>query len=287
MSVQRVVVYTFACLLFAHPVLAQSPAPAPKSLIPEDDRLNAVLWTMSSAEFDASSRMAFVMARTALDAALANPTHSAALEQTGDVSGLPPAIIVDVDETILDNGPYQVRLMRETKIRPADLMSIWVEEASAKALPGAAEFVAYAQSKGVTIFYITNRNSEKEAATRKNLAAIGATFPENIDTVLLEFEKPEWRGDKTSRRAFAASTHRILLVIGDDFNDFVSARTSLADRRTVAAREASRWGRDWIMIPNPMYGSWEGASINFNFRAPPDERRRMKHDLLDALEAAN
>jgi acid phosphatase len=270
-----------AATLLAMPALAQETIKD----TPADDRLNAVLWTMTSAEFEAASYMAFANARAQLDAALKDRSRSAALEQTGKFAKLPPAVIMDIDETVLDNGPYQVRLMNNTTERPADLMAKWVQEAGAKPLPGAPEFIKYAESKGVTIFYITNRNAEKEEATRKNLAAVGATFPKDIDTVFLEREKPEWTGDKTSRRAEVAKTHRVLLLIGDDFNDFVSAqRLPPPERRATAEREAARWGRDWIIIPNPMYGSWENAAINFQFRASPEERRKIKRDTLDALQ---
>jgi acid phosphatase len=266
------------------PAMAQDAAAAPAAIVP-DDRLNAILWTMTSAEFEAASYMAYATARAQLDAALADKNRTAALEQRGDFASLPPAIIMDIDETVLDNGPYQVELMRETKIRPADLMAQWVDRANAIALPGAKDFIAYAQSKGVTIFFITNRNAEKEQATRRNLAAVGATFPADIDTVFLERERPEWRNDKDTRRAAAAATHRILLLLGDDFNDFVSVqRMTPAERRAMAEREAARWGRDWIIIPNPMYGSWENAAVNFQFRATTDERRRIKHDALEGFQ---
>ena len=263
-----------------HAVAQEAPV-----MLAGDDRLNAILWTMTSAEFEAAMYTGYATARAQLDAALADKTRTALPEQTGKYSKLPPAIIMDVDETILDNGPYQVRLMNNTDKKPADLMTQWVEEANAKPLPGAAEFIAYAQSKGVTIFYVTNRNAEKEAATRKNLAAIGAKLPENIDTVLLEREKPEWKNDKATRRAAVAETHRVLLLLGDDFNDFVSTqRLSSPERRALVQREAKRWGRDWIMFPNPMYGSWENAAINFEFRAPVEERRKIKQDTLKALQ---
>jgi 5'-nucleotidase (lipoprotein e(P4) family) len=276
---------TIAMLALASVLVGRSAMAQGAPAIPGDDRLNAVLWTMTSAEFEAASYMAYAVAKTQLDAALKDKSRTAALEQTGEYRKLPPAIIMDIDETVLDNGPYQVRLMNDAVTRPADLMATWVEEATAKPLPGVVEFIKYAQSKGVTIFYITNRNAEKEAATRKNLAAVGAHFPEAIDTVMLEREKPEWTGDKSSRRAAAAATHRILLLLGDDFNDFVTAqRLPASERRATAEREAVRWGRDWIIIPNPMYGSWEGASINFQFRSPVEERRRIKHETLKALQ---
>jgi 5'-nucleotidase (lipoprotein e(P4) family) len=253
--------------------------------VPADDRLNAIMWTMTSAEFEAASFMAFNAAKVQLDAALKDKSRTAVPEQTGKFRALPPAIIMDIDETVLDNGPFQVRLMNNVTVRAADLFAQWVEEADAKPLPGAVDFIKYAESKGVTIFYITNRNAEKETATRKNLADVGAHLPTNIDTVFMEREKPDWQGDKTSRRGEAAKSHRILMLLGDDLNDFVSAQRVPADqRRASAEREAQRWGRDWIIIPNPMYGSWEGAAINFQFRASIEERRRIKRDTLNLLQ---
>jgi len=281
----------FLLALVATSALAQSAAQAPANDVPlfaergpmqaAHDHLYAILWHQTSAEFEGAARMAYAMARISLDRALADPTHTAAEEQKGDFSKLPPAIITDVDETILDNGPFQGTLMKDQPDRPAQTWAAWVERAEAKAIPGAAEFIRYAQEKGVTIFYITNRNSEKESATRKNLEAIGAKLPANFDTVFLDRERPEWRSDKSLRRAAAATTHRIVLVMGDDFGDFTSSYNKpAAERRQVATQEAARWGRDWIMIPNPIYGSWDNALNNFNFRLPMEERRRMKWDAV-------
>lgn len=273
---KRFLAFALASAFFSPLVHAEESVPHPA-----DDRLNAIVWTMTSAEYEASVRMAYAMARTALDAALKNKKHSAALEQTGNFSKLPPAIILDVDETVLSNGPFQVMLMTDTQTRPAEIMSRWVEQADAKPLPGAVEFIQYAQSKGVTAFFITNRNAEKEAATRKNLAGVGIHLPTEVDTVLLEREKPEWTGDKSTRRAEVAAKYRVLLVIGDDFNDFVPAfRVPMAERKALAEKEAARWGRDWIILPNPMYGSWEGASFGFDFRSTPDDRRRHKFEAI-------
>ncbi|MBM3513468.1 MAG: 5'-nucleotidase, lipoprotein e(P4) family [Alphaproteobacteria bacterium] len=248
------------------------------------DHLNAIAWHQSSAEFEATARMAFAMARVALDAALKDKTRSALPDQQskGGYADLPPAIITDVDETILDNGPFQGTLMKEQPQRPAGVWADWVELAIAKPIPGADEFLRYAQDRGVTIFFITNRNSEKELATKKNLEAIGIKFPSDFDTLFLDRERPEWRGDKALRRAAAATTHRILLLLGDDFGDFTSSYNKpTADRRAVAQAEAVRWGRDWIILSNPIYGSWENALIEFNFRMPPAERRKMKWDAVE------
>jgi acid phosphatase len=253
-----------------------------------NDYLNAVLWHQTSAEYEAAARTAYAMAKIALDRALADPGHTAAEEQSGDFARLPPAIIMDVDETVLDNGPYQGSLVKnQGRERPADMWARWVEAAIAEPVPGADDFIAYAQAKGVTVFFITNRNAEKEAATRRNLARIGAVLPDDLDTVLLEREKPEWRNAKSSRRAQAAETHRILLLLGDDLGDFSGHFNKPApERKALARQDAARWGRDWIMIPNPMYGSWEMAAINFAFRQPVEVRRQMKYDAIETAPAA-
>lgn len=282
MHIYWITALALAVFLQGHNASAQNSAPA-ETPIPADDRLNAVVWTMTSAEYEGTVRMGYAVARVQLDTALADKSRTAVVDQVGDFSKLPPAIIMDIDETVLATGPYQVRLMDDTVTRPADLMARWVEDASAKALPGVLEFIAYAESKGVTVFFVTNRNSEKEAATRRNLEAVGIKLPAGRDTVLLEREQTEWTNDKTTRRAFIAATHRVLMLLGDDLNDFISvARLTSAERRTVVARESARWGRDWIIFPNPMYGSWESAAINFQFRASPEDRRRIKNESIRA-----
>jgi acid phosphatase len=265
---------------------APKPAAPKAEAIAPDDRLNAILWQMTSAEYEGAARTAYAAARVALDDALKDKKRTAAAEQTGDFSRLPPAIIMDIDETVLDNGPFQVHAMLDEDSRGAWLMSKWVERAVARPTPGAVEFIQYAQSKGVTVFYISNRNAEKEAATRKNLEAVGVKLAEKFDTVFLEKERPEWTRDKSLRRAEVTKNYRVLMLLGDDFGDFTSAwNKSTAERREAAQKEAARWGRDWIMIPNPMYGSWENASFNFNFRASPAERRQMKHDAVKAFDS--
>lgn len=282
MHILRITAIALAVFLQGHNASAQNSAPA-ETPIPANDRLNAVVWTMTSAEYEGTVRMGYAVARVQLDTALADKSRTAVVDQVGDFSKLPPAIIMDIDETVLATGPYQVRLMDDTVTRPADLMARWVEDANAKALPGVLEFIAYAESRGVTVFFVTNRNSEKEAATRRNLETVGIKLPTDRDTVLLERERPDWTNDKTTRRAFVAATHRVLTLLGDDLNDFISAvRLTSAERRAVVARESARWGRDWIIFPNPMYGSWEGAAINFQFRAPADDRRRIKNESIRA-----
>src|SRR5262249_28189556 len=93
-------------VLLAVAVLWVAPAGAQDQ--PANDLLNAVLWMQRSVEYKASALSAFALARLRLDQALADPNWTAApKEQTGNYRSLPPAVIVDIDETIFDNSGYQ------------------------------------------------------------------------------------------------------------------------------------------------------------------------------------
>ena len=202
----------------------------------------------------------YAVARERLDQALADRQWSA-IGSTASTD-LPPAVILDSDETIFDNIDFEGQLIAGGKFYDDVQWNRWVEQAAAGAVPGAVEFVQYARQRGVKVFFITNRGKAQEASTRANLEKIGVPFPANEDTVLVRGERPEWNnGDKSPRRDYVAATHRVLLLIGDDLNDFVAASGRSHDERGALVREASaRWGRQWIMLPNPMYGSWNSAA---------------------------
>ncbi|HEX8169736.1 MAG TPA: 5'-nucleotidase, lipoprotein e(P4) family [Thermoanaerobaculia bacterium] len=223
---------------------------ATEPCVPGNALLNAALWVQHAAEYDAAALQTYAAARRALDAALA---------QKSARDAKPPAIVLDLDETALDNTAFEARAIGAGKTYDADLWKTWVAEADAKAVPGAAEFLAYAKSRGVTPFYVTNRDHPQETdSTRRNLERLG--FPVSDGTVLMRGARPEWKSDKSSRRDFVASTHRVLLLLGDDLNDFADARDkSAADRDAIVQQARDAWGTRWFIVPNPMYGSWERA----------------------------
>ncbi|HEX4931759.1 MAG TPA: HAD family acid phosphatase, partial [Gemmatimonadaceae bacterium] len=255
------------CAARTETTTAASSAPRPAAAAHEN--LNAVVWMQTALEYEASAVQAYRLAQLQVDAALGNPAWTAAIEQTGDASKLPPAVIVDVDETVLDNSYYQARMIRDRTEYSSATWDPWVTEARATAIPGALEFAKYAAGKGVVIFYVTNRTANLEDATRRNLTALG--FPvarqgqgeEPMDAVLTRGERPEWQASaKGTRRAHVARTHRILLLVGDDLGDFVADATgTVPERQAKTAPQQEWWGRRWIMIPNPSYGSWERAVI--------------------------
>lgn len=245
----------------AAPRAATVPAPPAPGLSPGSiEMLAGVLWVQTSAEYRALSEQAYAAAEAALARALADSGWTAALEQTGDYAARPPAVILDIDETALDNSPYQARLVLGNAEFESDTWTAWIDEAAAPAVPGAVEFARAAAARGVAVFYVSNRDSIHEPGTRRNLERVGFPLPATPDVVLLRGERG-WTSDKTGRRAAVAAEHRVLLVIGDDVNDFANARLPLAERDALVRRHADRWGERWIVLPNPMYGSWLGAAI--------------------------
>ena len=251
---------------------------------PASDLLNAVLWMQRSVEYKASALTAFALARVRLDQALADPTWTGApREQTGAYQALPPAVILDVDETILDNSGYQAWMtLRGTTFDPKT-WNAYVNTVMSLAVPGALEFARYADAKGVKVFYVSNRTAEEEPATRKNLEKLGFPMGGGVDTMLMTRKQPDWGSAKGTRRAFVAKSYRILLNVGDNLGDFVDEyRGSEAERLRVLEQHRERWGREWIVIANPAYGSFESAPFGHDFKLSDGERRRLKRAVLDA-----
>ena len=225
-----------------------------------DGRLHSVLWQQTSAEYANTTLQIFHMAERRLKVALVDTGINAL---PGDVGGpdKPLAIIVDVDETILDNSAHAARAILAREGFERDLWHRWVKEASAPPVPGAVEFLAAARSAGVHVFYVTNRHHELEAATRRNLEELGIVLEADEDVILTRDERPDWTHDKTSRRRYVAEGHRVIQLVGDDLNDFVAVPqdATVGQRRQLAEQNHERWGETWFQIPNPVYGSWERA----------------------------
>ena len=254
---------------------------------PTHEGLRAVLWVQTSAEYRACAEQAYKMAKEKLDLALEIRGWTAAPEQLKDYQDLPPAVILDVDRTVLDNSPFQGQLVMESREFTRDLWERWVFMAKAPPVPGALEFLKYAQSKKVEIFYVTNRTANLEQATRNNLEKLGFPTKREPDTILMRKERG-WGSDKSSRRRHVARGYRILLLLGDDFNDFVSGvrggGVTLEDRTRLAEQYKSYWGQKWIIFPNPVYGSWEAALYEFEYGLPHTEKLKREYERLQTME---
>lgn len=248
------------------------------------DLLLAALWTQRSVEYKANALTVFALARIRLDEALADKGWTAApAEQTGNYQALPPAVILDIDETLLDNSKYQVWMMKSDQTFSIKTWNEFCAAQISTAVPGALEFVKYADSKGVKIFYITNRAAETEKDTRENMQKLGFPLGGNVDTFLMQNEKPGWGSAKSTRRAEVTKDYRVLLNIGDNFGDFDDRyRSSEADRLKAYEADMAYWGKQWLMIANPTYGSFDTAPYGHDFKKSREEQRKAKRDVLES-----
>lgn len=230
------------------------PAPEPEPVSKKDARLNATLW-FQGAESAALYFQSFTLARRALDEQLALPA-----------TDKPRVIITDIDETVLDNSAYQAWLIKTKQPYSPKTWKEWTALASAPALPGASNFLSYAASRGVRVFYVTNRDQDEADATLKNLREAG--FPNAEPQFLLCKQSDR---SKETRRQQIAATNTVCLLLGDNLADLAAAFDVITvdARQSAVARSAKEFGTRWILFPNPMYGDWERAQPAGRLREAP------------------
>jgi 5'-nucleotidase (lipoprotein e(P4) family) len=227
----------------------------------------ATVWTQTSAEYRALCYQSFNVAQMNLDAFLASYSGSK-----------PVAIIVDADETVIDNSAYEAWLIGQDFGYSSKTWTPWMAAAEAKAIPGAAEFLNYANGRGVDVFYVTNRKMVGYEGTEKNLKALG--FP-NVDKKHLLLRTKS--SDKQERRDLVAKDYAVALLLGDNLNDFLSvfAKKSIAERFTETDKIKGELGKKFIVFPNAMYGEWEGSVYSGNWGASAAEKDKMRKDNLE------
>ena len=241
--------------------------------------IGAVLWFQTAAEYEALLLQVYADATDALAPALADSSWSAAPEQQPPAAGLRPAVVVDLDETMLDNSPYQARLIRDGASYDEPSWRAWCEERQARAIPGAVAFANQAVAAGVDMYYVSNRDISLLEATVDNLRALG--FPQAERSHVLLRDRDRGWYEKGPRRAEIARTHRILLLIGDNLGDFSDDyKGTPTERQALLRGYAPWWGERWFMLPNPMYGSWEQALIDYDYRLPVAEQDRRRRAAL-------
>ena len=262
-------------LLIAALGLAACAAPAPQVEQPRKEIGSvdlAVLWAEHSAEYQAIAAQVYAQARRDLPRFLADTSWTALPGQTNH-DDKPPAIILDVDETVVSNAGYQKTLATApyTRFRHFD----WMRKNQAVPIRGAAETIEAARAAGVTVFFLTNRACEvfegvdgdcpAEQVTIDDLREAG--IESDPEHVLMAWEQPGWSKEKLNRREFVAQTHRVIMLFGDDYGDFVPCTRAkplppCTEPATRASRHAaldtydSYWGNGWYVLPNPMHGSW-------------------------------
>ena len=217
----------------------------------------ATLFMQKAAEYRALTYQAYNLARWQLDADFdkKNVKRLPKAEQKK-----PRAVMIDIDETVLDNSPNQAfQIRNRTAFNNKDWLD-WVEMRKAKAVPGAVEFVNYANSKGVNVYFVSNRNEVERTATIENLKSVGIINVRD-ENVLLRIKD----SSKEERRHVILQKHRIVLFIGDNLDDHsnVFEKKSVADRFGEVDKAQALFGKRYIMLPNAMYGTWESAIYDY------------------------
>lgn len=251
--------------------LGQEAARAPSTGTDNEYLVGSVLWTQSSGEARALAFQAYNFARILLDQDLR------ANRRRGRKR---PAVVVDVDETVLDNSPYQAWIIKERKSYP-EKWTAWINRSEAEAVPGAVDFLKYARQRGVRVFYVTNRKQEEKEGTRANLLKLG--FPDVSDETLLVRTDDS---SKEPRRLRIAEKYRIVLLIGDNLNDFAEVfeqSKTVASRIAAANQSKALFGTRFIMLPNSMYGDWENSVYEYNFKLTSDEKAARRRSLLKSI----
>ncbi len=174
------------------------------------------------------------------------------------------AVVVDVDETVLNNSPYQALTIEKDSHFPK-CWDAWCQQAAAKPVPGAVSFLKYADSLGFQVFYVTNRSVKLKAATMKNLRKFG--FPQ-VDNAHMYLKTTT--GNKEPRRQVISKKYDIVLLAGDNLGDLYEATGKYPQRNQKVKALRNDFGVKYIVLPNSMYGTWPAGLGLYHKNAPVD-----------------
>ncbi|MGG0256895.1 5'-nucleotidase, lipoprotein e(P4) family [Bacillus toyonensis] len=234
-----------------------------------EQQVMADIWYQTSGEAKALYYQGYNIGKMRLDEALAKESEKSL------------AIVLDLDETVIDNSLYQAMTIKEGKGSPYKIKE-WFKRAKAEALPGAVSFLQYANDKGVSIYYISNRKQNQLESTLQNLRQLGIPQADK-DHVLLRREKNE-KG-KEERRKQVATKHNIILYFGDNLSDFTGFdEKSVEERNQIVDKMHEDFGQKLIIFPNPMYGDWETALYQYDSKKSDAEKNELRHDALRAFD---
>jgi len=238
-------------------------------------QIGAILYQQRSGEYRALAYQAYNIARLRLDQDL-DKKNVKRLPKTERKR--PRAIVVDIDETVLNNSASNAYEAKYNIPFNYPDWYAWGEKREAKAVPGAVDFLNYAVSKGVKIFYISNRDDVQGQATIDNLRKV--VFNDvSADNVWLRVNKVS---TKEPRRLAVAAKYRIVMLMGDNLDDFsgVFENKPTAERFAEVDKARDLFGKRFIALPNAMYGTWENAI--YNYQHPSEaQKAQMRVNTLE------
>lgn len=254
-------------------VTLNSPAPDP------------MRWTYASGEAAAASIQAWrALADYAIAVAGKKPVTSVLLGLPGAANGVgttscrgkKPAVVFDVDETVILNRGYEYWLTLGNSYKSEDF-DAWARDGAryVAPVPGAVTGIRRLREAGIAVVYNTNRPSNAAEGTARALEAVGIVGAVHGETLFLSGDDA-LGGNKDGRRKTISDRFCVVALAGDNLGDFAEALNDkeLAPlaRREMSARGdiAQLWGNGWFLIPNAAYGFWQKGTIGDVF--PPEAR---------------
>ena len=231
-----------------------------------DIKTYPVLWHQTSAEYRALCYQAFNVARTYLETIIPNRELNEKL-----------AIVTDLDETIIDNSYLEAKEIKEGKEYSSAMWKEWVNMSAATGVPGAVDFLQWAASQNITIFYISNRSVSDLKTTLANIKKLELPNADEEHMLFLAAEST-----KEPRRQIVAKDYKIVMLMGDNLNDFSNLfeKKSIDDRKAETDKVRGEWGKKFIVLPNAVYGEWENAFYDYKRNLTPKEKETKRKDLL-------
>ncbi|QRN85878.1 5'-nucleotidase, lipoprotein e(P4) family [Clostridia bacterium] len=261
-------------LLVEEEMDASAPSTEPEDLYTtldlNEQLVMATAWYQASAEFRALSYQTFNLAKMMVE-----------MDLEDDDVDMQRAIVVDLDETILDNSPYEAWLIGKDFGYSADTWNPWIQAGIAPALPGAVDFLMFCEDNDVEVFYVSNRkvldDNSGYTGTENNLNDLGLPYVDEEHLLLRTGSS-----DKTERRTMVEEDNHVILYMGDNLNDFLQdfAGVTMDERFSITDEYMEDFGSKFIVMPNPMYGEWEGAIYEYNWGSTDEEKSDMRKDSL-------
>lgn len=260
MNNMRTLLSLFVLNVLLFSCAAPCPDEVPLAQVPETPKaeytVQAIIYQQYASEYKALCYQAYNAAELSIKTKLAEGIDK-------------PAIITDLDETVVDNSYYNAWLVNNNELYTGDTWKKWTAVSKATAVPGSVEFFNWADSLGVTIFYVSNRKVDELDATVKNMQTLG--YPQLDSTHF--FLKTTTSGKEERRQAIYEQSYNVLLYLGDNLNDFEEGFEKLGneERSALTAEKSDLFGDKYIVFPNIMYGEWEGALYNFDRSLTPEQ----------------
>ena len=236
----------------------------------QTDLLNANLWYQHAAEYRALAFQTYRMAQERLDTKLKSVRYAK-----------PPCIVLDLDETCLNNSPYAGFQVKYNKSFNMEDWQEWTSKMDADTIPGCVSFLKWAKQQSLEIYYVSNRGVAELDATIENMKKYG--FPDaDKDHVMLRDET----SSKKPRRDVILEKHAIAMLFGDNLGDLHEMwdKKTTEERNRLVNENRSKFGYDYIVLPNPGYGAWQSAITGSTKGLSAKQKRQLKMSKLDSFK---